>query len=287
MRIDGKAIAEEIFQDLSKRVEKLKEKDITPHLVVILVGEDPASAAYVRQKDLKAQLIGAKATIINLESGIKNHELIELIKKLNNDDSVHGIIVQRPLPKSINGEEVNKATDPAKDIDAFLPHSPFTMPLAAAVIKILEKVHGSTPGVDAQKPLGFVDWLKEKNIVVIGKGETGGGPTISLLKKLGATPKVIDSKTQNGQLITEEADIIISTVGRDNIVRSENIKNGVILVGVGMHRGEDGKLHGDYEEDDIKDIAAFYTPIPGGVGPVNVAMLLSNLLQATENFRAL
>lgn len=285
MRIDGKAIAEEIFQDLSKRVGKLKEKGITPHLVVILVGEDPASAAYVRQKDLKAQAIGAKATIVNLESGITNQELLDVIQKYNNDRDVHGLIVQRPLPKQIDGNKLNDAVDPKKDIDAFLLDSPFTMPLAAAVLKILENVYQTSEGVTRvgdREHEGFLKWLKEKNIVVIGKGETGGGPTIALLKKLDIAPTVIDSKTQNGQLITEEADIIISTVGRDNIVRSENIKNGVILIGVGMHKGEDGKLHGDYEEEDIKEIAAYYTPIPGGVGPVNVAMLLSNLLQATE-----
>lgn len=280
MRIDGKAIASEIFSDLTKRVEQLKKIGIVPHLVVVLIGNDPASEAYVRQKDLKAQAIGAKATIINLESRIKNQELLNLIKKLSKDNTVHGIIVQRPLPKHISSEKINQSVSPEKDIDAFLPQSPFTMPLAAAVLKILEKIYGYTPRVEVQKTLIFTDWLKQKNIVVIGKGETGGGPTIALLRKLGATPTVIDSKTVNAPLITEEADIIISTVGRANIVRPENIKKGVILVGVGMHRGEDGKLHGDYEEEDIKDIASFYTPIPGGVGPVNVAMLLKNLTVA-------
>lgn len=298
MKIDGKAIASEIFDELTEQVTALKHKGITPHLVVILVGTDPASTAYVRQKDLKAQMIGAKATIVKLESEIENQELIDSIKRLNEDETVHGIIIQRPLPDHIDSEQVNQATDVSKDIDAFLPNSPFTMPLAAAVLEILQHVfiHGvdlvgdphrvpaanartSDGGNERQDPK-FIQWLQSKNIVVVGKGETGGGPTIELLKKHSIKPSVIDSKTENPKALLKQADIIISTVGKPGIIKPEDLKKGVILVGVGMHRGDDGKLHGDYDEEEIKDIAAFYTPIPGGVGPVNVAMLLKNLIQA-------
>lgn len=283
MRIDGKEIAQKILENLKIRVEKLKEKNITPGLSIILVGQNPASKAYVRQKELKANEIGAKAIVLNYESGIKNHELLELIKKLNSDKNVHGIIVQRPLPQHIDEEKIDLATNPKKDIDSFHPKSPYPMPLAAAVLKILEEIFYRGETATSAINTEFNNWLKSKKIVVIGKGQTGGGPTIQMLKKMGIQPQIIDSKTQNQIEITKTADIIISTVGKPNMIRPNMIKHGVILVSVGQHKGIDGKFHGDYEENEIKDIASFYTPTPGGIGPVNVAMLLENLISSTEN----
>lgn len=320
MKIDGKKIAKEIFEDLQKRVGELKKNGFTPHLAIILVGNDPASVAYVRQKEKKTLEIGGKVVIKNLPTTISQNELLIIIKQFNNDNNVHGIIVQRPLPKHIDSQKVNLATSAQKDIDAFHPNSPFQMPLAQAVLKILEEIHTSLYDIKANKGAGnkifdsreestsplqyskdahnatkqpttfrdrrqenFVtkpelnNWLKSKNIAIIGKGETGGGPTITLLKKMGIKPVVIDSKTKNPKLLTKNADIIISTVGKENIITSDMLKKGVILISVGMHKGSDGKLHGDYEEEKIKDIASFYTPVPGGVGPINVAMLLKNL----------
>ncbi len=285
MRIDGREIAKAIFEDLKKRVEELKKKGVTPHLVVILVGEDPASKTYVHQKELKAQEIGAKTTVYRLPLTINQQQLLSTIEQLNNDSNVNGIIVQRPLPVQIDGNAISLATNPQKDIDAFHQQTPFTMPLAAAVLRILEKIHSSTSGVEAQKFQGFIQWLKSKNIVVMGKGETGGGPVITNLRTLGVKPLIIDSKTQEPDKLVETADILISTVGKQNAYLPQHLKRGVILVIVGMYRGSDGKLHGDYEEQNIKDIASFYTPVPGGVGPVNVAMLLANLVRAAEDFR--
>ncbi len=282
MRINGKEIAAKVFADLKKRVEELAKDGVVPHVVIILVGNDPASIAYVRQKELKAAEIGGKSTLIQFDLSVSQDKLLKTIEQLNNDNNVHGIIVQRPLPPQINNIEVNLAVDPKKDIDAFHPQTLFPMPLAAAVLKVLEKVHGSTPGVDAQKPQGFVDWLKTKNIVVMGKGETGGGPVITLLKKMNIEPIVIDSKTQNPESITKHADIIVATVGKPGLLTPDMLKKGVILLAVGMHRGKDGKLHGDYNENEILNIAAAYTPIPGGIGPVNVAMLLTNLVKASK-----
>ncbi len=201
---------------------------------------------------------------------------------MNNDNNVHGIIVQRPLPPQIDKEKISLAIIPEKDIDGFHKNSKFEMPLATAVLKILEKIQASTPGVDAQKPQGFIGWLNTKEIVIIGTGETGGGPIIKKLKELGIKPLIIDSKTPNPELITKTADIIISCIGKPNVVRPEMIKRGVILISVGLYKGEDGKLHGDYEEKEIKNIAGFYTPTPGGVGPVNIACLLENLVKATK-----
>lgn len=269
MRIDGKKIAKDIFTHLQK-------SGIIPGLAIILVGDDPASKSYVRQKELKTVEIGGKVTIYHLPSSTSEQKLLSMIVHLNNNPSIHGIIVQRPLPPHIDSNMVSMATDPKKDIDSFHPKSPYPMPLAAAVLRILEEICS----IEHQKALD--NWLKSKKIVVIGKGQTGGGPTIQMFKKMGIQPQIIDSKTQNLKSITKSADIIISTVGKPNVIRPEMLKKGVILVGVGQRKGKDGKFHGDYEENEIKDIASFYTPTPGGVGPINVAMLLKNLIRATK-----
>lgn len=278
MRIDGKRIADELFTDLKKRVLVLKKKNVTPHLVIVLVGTDPASVAYVNRKELKAEEIGAKTTIINLDEKISHQDLLSLTQRLSKDPLVHGLIVQRPLPKQIKIKEINEAVDPKKDVDAFHPNTKFQMPLARAVIRMIEEVYTEQKVKDE-----FWKWLKTKSIVVIGKGETAGEPTIELLKKMGIEPRVIDSKTHNASSITKNADIIISAVGKQQVIKANMIKKEVILISVGMHKGADGKLHGDYEESYIKSLALFYTPTPGGVGPVNVAMLLENVVSAAEN----
>ena len=265
MKIDGRKIAKEIFEELKVKVKKLRTKNIIPTLVIILIGNDPASTSYIEQKDLRAEEIGAKTTIINLESRVKNSELKKLIEKLNNDKTVHGIIVQQPLPSHINIKEITETINPKKDVDGFHPNSKFQPPIGLAVLEIL-------------KP----ESLKNKNIVVTGKGETGGQPVIQMFKKIGINPAVIDSKTEKPETLTKNADIIISAVGKPSVIKPDMIKRGVILVSIGLHKGTDGKLHGDYEEDQIKDLALFYTPTPGGVGPVNVAMLLKNLVYAAS-----
>lgn len=312
MKVDGKALAEQIFINLATRVKALQKHGITPHLAVILVGENPASVSYVKRKEKKASEIGAKATVINLELRITNEELRGRIEKLNQNSNIHGVIIQRPLPQHIDNQMVNQTVDLQKDIDGFSKNSPFIMPLAQAVLFILEHIFLSiknnqtsqkfdrtqtwskefeSRGINVvnlrgcrswQTDESFISWLKEKNIVVIGKGQTGGGPTISLLKKLGIEPTIIDSKTENVEDLTRSADIMVSAIGKSGVIKPEMLKKGVVLVGVGMHKGEDGKMHGDYDEEEIKNIASYYTPIPGGVGPVNVAMLLSNLIQAAE-----
>ncbi len=291
MRVDGKEIARVILEQLKQKVSELKA---SPHLVVILVGNDPASAAYVRQKELKANLIGIQATVHRLPQNVSQTELLMTIKQFNDDSGVHGLIVQRPLPKAIDEALIDAAVSPEKDIDSFRDDSPYDMPLALAVFKILEKVFkesegtqetNASPSVSSVSYDSFITWLKTKNIVVMGKGQTGGGPTIALLQKKGINPTVVDSKTTNPSEITKTADILICAVGKSNVVNAEMIKPGAILLAVGMHRGEDEKLHGDYEEEDIKDIASYYTPIPGGVGPVNVAMLLQNLVSSAQKIQ--
>lgn len=275
MRIDGKALAQGIFDELRQRVTLLKEKNIIPHLVIFLVGDDPASQVYVKQKVLKAEAIGAKATVYNLPSTVESVKLLSAIQQCSNDSNVHGIIVQRPLPPHTDPQKINQAVDTVKDIDSFRSDSPYPMPLAASVLFILEQIAIQ----EKQKLLPF---LQSKTIVVMGKGETGGGPTIELLQTMGLVPHVIDSKTNNPDAIIKIADIIVAAIGKSGILKTESLKQGVILIAVGMHKGPDGKLHGDFEESDVANIASFYTPVPGGVGPVNVAMLLKNLITAAE-----
>lgn len=278
MKIDGRKIASEILLNLKKRVEDLKKKGITPHMLVILVGKNPASIAYIKQKRLKTEEIGAKFTLIELEESVSNLKLIELVKKLDCSNDISGIIVQRPLPEHINKEELAKAVCPEKDVDSFHPNPKFPMPLAAAVIKILQEVHKLV----SSEP--FNNWLKSKTIVVIGKGESGGGPTIDMLRKMGIEPLIVDSKTKNRDDVIKKGDIVVSAVGKSGIVNSNNIKKGATLIGVGMFKSEDGKLKTDYEEVEIEKKASFYTPVPGGVGPVNVAMLLENLVTSASKY---
>jgi len=318
MKVDGKHIAQEILEGLKKRVRKLKKKGLTPHLHIITLTTDEASQAYVGQKRKKGGEIGAKITVENLSSKTKTEELLKKIEKLNNDKIVHGIIVQRPLPKSIDEAKISNSINPKKDVDGFHPKSKFSPPVGKAVIRILEEVYeiksqiqnskfqinSKTQNPNYQNILNFGNsnldiisdldirysdlnsWLKAQRICVIGRGITAGDPILKILRKTRsdlATLATITSKTENRKEILRNSDVIISAVGKPNIIVKSDIKKGVILIGVGMFRGEDGKFHSDYEEADIKNIASFYTPTPGGVGPINVAMLLSNLITATEN----
>jgi methylenetetrahydrofolate dehydrogenase (NADP+) / methenyltetrahydrofolate cyclohydrolase len=278
MKLSGRDIAEKLYGELKERVEKLKKKNITPHLVVILVGENPASVAYVRQKQKNGEELGAKVTVLNYKTNVTTEALIEKVKLLNSDPYVHGILIQRPLPEQIDVDKLEMTTDPQKDIDGFHPESPYILPLPLAVRKILEEVYES----DTKKKTGFKEWLQKQNIALLGKGPTGGGPIITYFKTFNITPNLIDSKTKDPDKLLKQADIIISAVGRKNMIKAENLKKGVILISVGINRDENNKLHGDYDEEAVANIASYYTPTPGGVGPVNVAMLWENLLTATE-----
>lgn len=304
MKINGKEIANRIFEELKKRVIGLKKQGTIPHLAIILIGNDPASHAYVKQKIITAEKIGIKTSLFKYPSSISTKELLTRLNDLNHLSNIHGIIVQQPLPPQINLKEITLAINPKKDVDGFHPHSRFQSPIAIAVLRILEEINagdasGGRPIERPQKSAGgaedfFEDvgwdervagparWLKSKKIVIIGKGETGGKPIIETLQKMNIKPLVVDSKTPNPPKITKSADIIISAVGKPDVVRPEMIKKNSILISIGLSKGKDGKLHGDYDEEKIKSIASFYTPTPGGVGPVNVAMLLKNLVITAE-----
>lgn len=270
MRIDGKAIAEKILGDLTPEVATLKQNGVIPTLAVIQVGDDPASTAYIRQKQKAADAIGAKLILSYQLSAVSSQQLQTIIEEYNKDPLIHGIIVQRPLPERLRADGIL----PSKDVDGFLPNSPYPVPVAAAVLKIIEFAFSASRITHHA--------LTIKHIVVIGRGETAGIPIAEALTKRGCEVTIIHSQTLNPDEITRNADSIISCVGKPNVVRRNSIKKGAVLVSVGLWRDTTGKLHGDYEEDEIKDVASYYTPTPGGVGPVNVACLMANLLTAAN-----
>ncbi len=289
MVIDGRELAHNILEDLKKRVATLiEEKDIIPHLGIIRVGDDPATTSYVKQKEKMGRSIGGEVSTYNYPETVSQQELLTAIHFLQTKGDIDGLIIQLPLPRHISEETVTQAVLPSKDVDGFRPDSQFIMPIAAAVMHILEEIHILDQGKE-DFPLElkkFSHWLRSQNIVVMGKGTTGGKPIIDLLRTMHIEPTIIDSKTQNRRELIQRADILICAVGsKGTIITEDMIKKDAILIGIGMHLGPDGKLHGDYESEEIKDKAAYYTPIPGGVGPVNAAMLLVNVVAAAEQTR--
>lgn len=277
MIIDGREIAKKILNELTIRVQKLKEKGVIPTLAIILVGDNPASLSYVRQKELKAEGIGAKAIVYRHKDGTPESEILSSISKLDNNLRIHGIIVQRPV-KGMDSKKLDEAVSSKKDVDGFNSNSKFDYPIAEAILRIIEQIHSSNKNVGQ-----FYDYLRKTQIVLIGKGETGGYPIAQIFKKHQIPFSIIDSSSPDPDKLLKSADIVISAVGKPNILKPASLKKGVILLSVGLSKGEDGKMHGDYNEEEIKDIASFYTPTPGGVGPVNVAMLLKNLIDASES----
>lgn len=278
MIIDGKAIAQHILDNLTKRVGELKEEGITPHLAVILIGNDESSKAYVRQKELKINQIGAAITIHRFEDNFAQQDLLDLIQKLNDDPTIHGIIIQRPLPPHIDNHAVTMATNAQKDVDGFRDDSPFDPPVGLAVWKLLREIQQSKHETSDS----LEGWLARQSLVLLGKGRTAGQPIMKMLKKHHISYTVIDSKTPNRTELMHNADIIISAVGKMHVVTKEDVTSKTSLIGVGMFRGDDEKMHADYDEEDLQNIVAYFTPVPGGVGPVNVAMLIANLVQAAS-----
>lgn len=289
MTIDGKHIADEILQRLIKNVATLQQSNVAPTMAVILVGDDPASLAYIKQKQKAAQKIGAQVIFDHQPSTISPSDLASLVNRYNSDPLVHGLIIQRPIPQSVGDvSHILTTIDRNKDVDGFLPDSPFDVPVAAAVGEILRTVYNSQSTINnTTKPdeNEFLFWLKEKHIVVIGRGETAGEPIYRYFQKLDCTTSQIHSKTPNPEKIIRDGDIVISCVGKEHVVIRESTKPGAILISVGIRRDQEGKLRGDYDESDIANQAYAYTPTPGGVGPVNVACLMKNLIKSCTMYK--
>lgn len=280
MRINGQYLAQGILQELTKRLSVLKTRGVIPTLAIVLVGEDPASAAYVKQKQLLGRRVGGRVKLFRLTNRVSQNNLTKHIQTLNLDPKIHGIIVQLPTPEHLDMTSIIQIIKAEKDVDGFKENSPYVPPVAQAVIKILEHISGSDP---SGRALGAspVSWLRERKICILGRGQTAGKPINAELTRLGTKPRIIHSQTRNPQAIIRDSDIVISCVGGERVLQSADLKRGAIVIGVGLHEKE-GKLRGDFSGKDIASVASFYTPTPGGVGPVNVACLWENVVKAAE-----
>lgn len=285
MIIDGKQVAADVRADVAKKVSELKSKGINPCLAVILVGENPASVSYVTGKQKALAEVGMVDRSVHLPESTSEEDLLKLIDELNNDDSVHGILVQLPLPKHINEEKVIMAISPKKDVDGFHPVNvgnlvigrPAPLPCTPhGIIVLLEKAGIKTSGAHA---------------VVIGRSNIVGKPVSLLLarKETNCTVTMCHTGTKNMAEIVKQADIIIAAAGRPNTVTADMVKDGAVVIDVGVNRIPDDtkksgfRLVGDVDFDAIKDKASFITPVPGGVGPMTIAMLMQNTLEAASN----
>jgi len=273
--IDGSKVAKEIRTELKKQVSDLIDDGITPHLAVILVGEDAASQTYVSMKEKTANKIGMKSTVKKLPSNVEQDELLRLIKEYNEDDSVHGILVQLPLPYHIEEKEVLNTIDPEKDVDSFHPinvgnliigDKKFTPCTPAGIMKLIESA-----GVE----------LNGKHAVVLGRSNIVGKPISLLLLEKNATVTICHSRTKNLGEVTKSADVLVVAVGRPEIVTGKMIKPGAVVIDVGVNKVE-GELVGDVQFDSAKDVAGWITPVPGGVGPMTITMLLQNTIKAAQ-----
>lgn len=274
--IDGKATSQKIKDEIKNEVIKLKQKGITPTLAVILVGDDPASQTYVASKQKACLACQMGSVMHKLSANTTQQELISLIDVLNADDSIDGILVQLPLPKHINTNEILRKIDPKKDVDGFCAQN------MGALVSGLD---GFVPCT----PLGIMELLKQYNInpqglnaLVIGRSNIVGKPMAALLLNAGATVTIAHSKTKNLADLSKNADLIIAAIGKANFIKPEMVKKGAIIIDVGINRLENGKLVGDCDFENLKDKCDFITPVPGGVGPMTIAMLLSNTLKSAK-----
>ncbi len=280
MKIDGKLIASTIKETLKEQVSSLRKINITPHLAVILIGDDSSSITYVAQKQKAADFIGAKITVIRKSADFDANKLPVIIQNLNYDPDVHGIIIQRPLPFSYDRNKLDNMVTSTKDVDGFHSNTKYTPPVASAVAKILDWIKNDIYKNNRKKLL-LTDWLKIQKILIIGRGETAGNPIANYMKKNKVKIDIAHSQTIDIKKLCLSSDIIISCVGRPHIVRHDMIRKKTILIGVGLHP-ENNKLQTDYDQFEIASKVSYYTPVPGGIGPVNVACLMENLIEASQ-----
>ncbi|HGD2928036.1 TPA: bifunctional methylenetetrahydrofolate dehydrogenase/methenyltetrahydrofolate cyclohydrolase [Streptococcus agalactiae] len=273
--IDGKALSQKMQAELGRKVERLKEQHgIIPGLAVILVGDNPASQVYVRNKERSALEAGFKSETLRLSESISREELIDIIHQYNEDKSIHGILVQLPLPQHINDKKIILAIDPKKDVDGFHPMNtghlwsgrPMMVPCTpAGIMEMFREYH--------------VD-LEGKHAVIIGRSNIVGKPMAQLLLDKNATVTLTHSRTRNLSEVTKEADILIVAIGQGHFVTKDFVKEGAVVIDVGMNRDENGKLIGDVVFEQVAEVASMITPVPGGVGPMTITMLLEQTYQA-------
>ena len=274
--LDGKAVSLKVKESVKVRAEELKKFGVEPTLAVILVGEDKASQTYVRAKEKACNEYGIKSVAHRLSENTTQNELLALINVLNLDDSIHGILVQLPLPKHIDTDAILAAIDPQKDVDGF--H-------AVNVGKLVSGLDGFVPCT----PLGVMEILKEYgievaglNAVVIGRSNIVGKPMANLLLNASATVTITHSKTKNLNEICKNADLIVAAIGKPFFLKADMVKDGAVVVDVGINRLDDGRLVGDVDFEEVAPKCSYITPLPGGVGPMTIAMLLNNTILAAQ-----
>ncbi|MEN9832361.1 MAG: Bifunctional protein FolD protein [Pseudomonadota bacterium] len=275
-RIDGNALSQKLRAEVTLRTTALKAKGITPGLAVILVGENPASQVYVRNKVKACEDCGLHSILEKHPASLTEAALLNRIEALNQDTSIHGILVQLPLPEHIDAQKVIEAISPAKDVDGFHIAS------AGALMTGMPGFWPCTP-YGCMKMLESIGYeLKGKHAVVIGRSNIVGKPMALMLLQQNATVTICHSATQDLKAITLQADVIVAAVGKRNILTADMVKPGAVVLDVGMNRNEEGKLCGDVDFAGVEQIAGFITPVPGGVGPMTITMLLVNTLEAAE-----
>ena len=274
--IDGKLISTQIKDELRDEVAALKERGISPCLAVIQVGKDPASSVYVNNKKKACAYIGIESKSYELDEDITQDTLMNLIEELNKDKTVNGILVQLPLPKHLDEEAVIQAIAPEKDVDGFHPETVGNMCIGskgflpctpAGVIQLLKR-----SGIDIQG----------KECVVVGRSNIVGKPMAILLLRENGTVTIAHSRTKDLKEVTKRADILVAAVGKPKFITAEYVKEGAVVIDVGIHRNEDNKLCGDVDFDDVLDKVSAITPVPGGVGPMTIAMLLTNCVETVR-----
>lgn len=276
VNIDGKQLANLLQEQMKEEVALLKESGLTPGLVVLLVGEDSASQVYVRNKDLAAARIGIVSKVERYPETITEAELLAEINKYNADPQFHGILVQLPLPKHIDENKVLLAIDPNKDVDGFHPLN-------------LGALFAGHPTMIPCTPYGIIKMfehydidLEGKNAVVIGRSNIVGKPMAQLLLQKNATVTMAHSKTQNLAALCRQADILVVAIGRGHFVTKDFVKPGAVVIDVGMNRNEAGKLIGDVAYDEVAPVASYITPVPGGVGPMTITMLMYQTIESAK-----
>jgi methylenetetrahydrofolate dehydrogenase (NADP+)/methenyltetrahydrofolate cyclohydrolase len=274
--IDGIALSRQLRADVAKRAAALRARGVVPGLAVVLVGENPASQVYVRNKVKACEDSGLHSVLERYPATLSEAELLARVDALNRDPAIHGILVQLPLPAHIDAHKVIEAISPAKDVDGFHVAS------AGALMVGQPGFWPCTP-YGCMKMLESINYdLKGKHAVVIGRSNIVGKPMALMLLQKNATVTICHSGTQNLKALTLQADVVVAAVGKRNVLTADMVKPGAVVIDVGMNRNDEGKLCGDVDFDGVKEVAGWITPVPGGVGPMTITMLLVNTLEAAE-----
>ncbi|WP_394810872.1 bifunctional methylenetetrahydrofolate dehydrogenase/methenyltetrahydrofolate cyclohydrolase FolD [Desemzia incerta] len=274
--MSGKLLSDELNEEMKLEVIKLKEKNITPGLVVVLVGEDTASQTYVRNKEKRAKTLGIHSVVEKYPEKMTEIELLRVIDRLNKDDHFHGILVQLPLPKHIDSTKILNAIRPEKDVDGFHPIN-----MGKLVIGQPDRIPCTPYGIMKLLQRYDID-IEGKNAVVIGRSNIVGKPMAQLLLMKNATVTIAHSKTKNLAAVAKEADILIVAIGRGHMITKDFVKPGAVVIDVGMNRDENGKLIGDVKSDEVQEVAGYLTPVPKGVGPMTITMLMYQTIESAK-----